>query len=59
MTIWSAVASPCRRAARLGVLPTASFDWSPVPACSPTTTGPVAMPMRTDKSSVDDARLTV
>ena len=59
MTIWSAAASPCRRAARLGVLPTASFDWSPVPAGSPTTTGPVAMPMRTDKSSVDDARLTV
>jgi hypothetical protein len=31
MTIWSAVASACRRAARLGVLPTASLDWSPVP----------------------------
>ena len=59
MTIWSAAASPCRRAARLGVLPTASFDWSPAPAGSPTTTGPVAMPMRTDKSSVDEARLTV
>jgi hypothetical protein len=56
MTIWSAAASPCRRAARLGVLPTASFDWSPTPAASPTTTGPVAMPMRTDKSSVDEAR---
>ena len=54
-----AVASPCRRAARLGVLPTASFDWSPVPADSPTTTAPVAMPIRTDKASVEDARLTV
>ena len=59
MTIWSAMAKPCRRAARLGVLPTASFDWSPEPAVSPTTTGPVAMPIRTERSSVDDARLTV
>ena len=29
---------------------------APVPAASPTTTGPVAMPMRTDKSSVEEAR---
>jgi hypothetical protein len=59
MTIWSAVATACRRAARLGVVPTASLDWSLVPVVSPTTTGPVAMPMRTARASIVDARLTL
>jgi hypothetical protein len=35
------------------------LEWPPTPVCSPTTTEPVAMPIRTDKFSVERRQLTV
>ena len=52
-TICPGSARACRRAARLGVSPTTACSCAePSPTRSPTTTSPVAMPMRTASRSV-------
>ncbi len=56
ITTWSAAATDCSRAARLGVSPTTALSAdAPSPTMSPTTTRPVAMPTRTARCTPRDA----
>ncbi len=59
MTTVFGSAIACRRAARFGVSPTMLRSFvSPVPIRSPTTTSPVAIPMRVCRERVDSTAVT-